>query len=473
MAIRTKSFFRQGKFIRLASMMFLIIFIYTILNNLKDALLITSPGSGAEVIPFVKIFAVLPASLLSIIFYSKLLSKISPYLVFYVLASIFCAFFLLFFLILYPNMTYLQINFHKIQILQYQYPKFQWPLAMLAHWLSVWFYVMSELWISLILNLIFWWYVNSNVSISEARKIYPSLIFVSQTAAIVAGFFMRNTNLYFNGDMESMLRVVACVFSCSIMVLTAIYYASNQYDIIEKNNQLAKHRQRKSIKEDFIYLKDNPYLMYLCIIVLSCGICLNLCEVTWKYFVKMQYPSINEYSVFMSSYAILLGLSTMLFVILSNYLFARYPWRLSANITPCIMGSTASIFFIMSGFNLAPLFVIVILGMMQNSMSEASKFSLFDASKELLYIPLSVYEKSKSKAIIDVFGARLGKSLSAVGQGGLLMVTAGDQMSILPYIVLVFFAIIILWLYCNSKLSRFYTIKLQGIKDSPKLKLRA
>jgi AAA family ATP:ADP antiporter len=57
---------------------------------------------------------------------------------------------------------------------------------------------------------------------------------------------------------------------------------------------------------------------------------------------------------------------------------------------------------------------------MQNISTKASKYSLFDPTKEMAYIPLDEESKVKGKAAIDVIGGRAGKS-----GGGLINMAVG------------------------------------------------
>ena len=44
-------------------MFFFILFNYTILRDTKDVLVVTAPGSGAEIIPFLKTYVNLPGAI--------------------------------------------------------------------------------------------------------------------------------------------------------------------------------------------------------------------------------------------------------------------------------------------------------------------------------------------------------------------------------------------------------------------------
>nr|NGX36735.1 ADP,ATP carrier protein 1 [Candidatus Anoxychlamydiales bacterium] len=90
------------KFIPMLLVFFLIAFNYNVLRAVKDTLIVTAPTSGAEAIPFIKVWAILPMALLMTYVFTKLSNKYSTEKVFYIMLSIFLGFFTFFTLILYP-----------------------------------------------------------------------------------------------------------------------------------------------------------------------------------------------------------------------------------------------------------------------------------------------------------------------------------------------------------------------------------
>ena len=65
--------FEIKKFVPLLLIYALIVFNYSTLKAFKDSLVITAPSSGAEAIPFIKVWAILPMAILSTYFFHKTL----------------------------------------------------------------------------------------------------------------------------------------------------------------------------------------------------------------------------------------------------------------------------------------------------------------------------------------------------------------------------------------------------------------
>src|ERR1700721_1832044 len=75
--------FELKKLLPMFFLFFCINFNYTILRDTKDALIVTAPGSGAEAIPFLKVWGVLPMAILFMIVYSKLSNIVNKQKLFY------------------------------------------------------------------------------------------------------------------------------------------------------------------------------------------------------------------------------------------------------------------------------------------------------------------------------------------------------------------------------------------------------
>jgi len=100
-----------------------------------------------------------------------------------------------------------------------------------------------------------------------------------------------------------------------------------------------------------------------------------------------------------------------------------------------------------------PLMLGVLFGTAQNILSKSSKYSMFDPTKEMAYIPLDQESKVKGKAAIDVVGARLGKSGGSLLQQ-MLIVGFGSLAAITPFVAIILFGVILAWLVAGKSLGK-------------------
>lgn len=236
-----------------------------------------------------------------------------------------------------------------------------------------------------------------------------------------------------------------------------------------------KEKPKMPLKESFALLFRSPYLLCLAVLVIAYGISINLVEVTWKSQLKLQYPNPNEYSAFMGYFSAITGVATILMMLfVGGNVIRRFGWGVGAMITPVVLLITGVGFFsfvifrdsltaVISVLGTTPLMLAVLFGTAQNIMSKSAKYSLFDPTKEMAYIPLDQESKVKGKAAIDVVGARLGKSGGSLIQQGLI-IAFGSLAAITPYIAVILFLIIGAWIYASKSLSTQFA-KLNAEKD--------
>ena len=148
------------KIVPLGLMFFCILFNYTILRDTKDVLVVTAKGSSAEIIPFLKTWVNLPMAIGFMLLYTKLSNVLSKQALFYTVMLPFIAFFGAFGFVLYPLNGYFHPTALADKLLAALGPRFLGPLAILRIWSFCLFYVMAELWGSVVVSVLFWGFAN-------------------------------------------------------------------------------------------------------------------------------------------------------------------------------------------------------------------------------------------------------------------------------------------------------------------------
>uniref|UniRef100_A0A6V0ACA6 ADP,ATP carrier protein n=1 Tax=Pseudo-nitzschia australis TaxID=44445 RepID=A0A6V0ACA6_9STRA len=430
----------RKKLVPLALMFFAILFNYTILRDTKDVLMVTAPKSGAEVIPFIKTYVNLPAAIGFTGIYASLTNKMEQKDVFYTCVWPFLAFFSIFALFIYPQRAVLHPHAFCDMLGSYLPAGFSAPLAIIRNWSFAVFYVMAEMWGSVVASLLFWGFANEVTTVDEAKKYYPLFGLFANVALIFSGQYVRWVS-----NMRSSLAPGVDAWAVSLKYLmgavltgggvvlgTFRHMQKNIVPNLEKNKgksekPVKKNKTKMSMKDSAKFLLSSPYIRNLAMLVVSYGMCINIVEVSWKAKLKLAFPNPNEYSAFMGNFSSATGVVTLVMMLLGRTIFAKFGWRVAALITPINLGVTGLSFFALSIFSdlfapltaalgTTPLMLAVFVGAVQNILSKSAKYSLFDPCKEMAYIPLDQESKTKGKAAIDVIGNPLGKSGGALIQ---------------------------------------------------------
>ncbi len=470
--------FELKKIVPLLLMFFCVIFNYTILRDLKDALVVTAPGSGAEIIPFLKVYGVIPMAVLFMIGYAKLSNKLNKQKLFYTTISFFMVFFAVFAFMLYPMRDVLHPT-HAADWLQAHLPTgLSGLVAIFRNWTYALFYIMAELWGSVALSLVLWGFANDITRVTEAKRFYPLLGIGANLALPVSGpliIYFANLRRVLPEGVDAWgytlnLLMGAVTVACLLLMFTYSWIQKNVLTdprFYDPNEQKKKKKEKPSmgVMESFRYLAKSKYLGCLALIVFAYGVSINLIEVTWKAQLKIQYPDPAAYLGFMGLFSTITGpvtIFTMLFV--GGNLMRKKGWTFTALVTPIMLLVTGGLFFVFILFKtqlspmtallgVTPVFFAVVLGMVQNMLSKSTKYSLFDPTKEMAYIPLDQESKVKGKAAIDVVGARLGKSGGAFFQQ-ILLAIFGTVSAITPYVAVFVVVIVLAWLGAAKALGK-------------------
>ncbi len=471
------------KFLPMAFMMFCILFNYSTLRSIKDGLVVTE--IGAESISFLKTYVVLPSAILAMVLYVKLCNILSPQKVFYSVTSFFILFFGFFAFVIYPNPSAFHPASDAIESLVDLYPNFKWFIKIAGHWSYAAFYTFSELWGSMMLSLLFWQFANQITKTDEAKRFYSMFGLLGNFAlplvpvALSFSYFLSDNMSILSSDMKLLPVIVITIISAVLTMMCYWWINANVltdpslYDPAVKGKK--KSKVKLSLGESFKMIFTSKYLGMIAMLILGYGISINLVEGVWKSKLRELYPTKEAYSMYMAQFQAWQGIAAIIFMIIGSNILRRVSWRIAALLTPLMILMTGLAFF---GFVLfdnviamhltgvlasTPLAMAVTIGLLQNVLSKATKYSLFDSTKEMAYIPLDDEMKSKGKAAVDVVGGRFGKSGGGIIQSTFFIIfPAFSFVEATPYFGCVFFVIVLLWIWAVFGLSKQYEAKVKS-----------
>ncbi|MES2214418.1 MAG: Npt1/Npt2 family nucleotide transporter [Pseudomonadota bacterium] len=474
-------------FVPMALLMLCILFNFSVLRSIKDSLVV--PSIGAEAISFLKLWLVLPSAILFTVIYVKLSNILKIDQIFYILISTFLLVFILFAYVIYPSQGYYHPSASTIDLLLQSHPYLQWFIKLFSKWSYAVIYIFGELWSVAVINLMFWQFANHMVETSQARRFYPMFGLVGNTGIILAG----NVIVYFAGvsftdellpesfggpsavGAHITLKLMVASITVSGIIAMLIFRYINKIALHDKDVKLLSGHNihdtqtKLSLKESIKLVMSSRYIGYIVLMIICYGLIINILEGPWKAKLRELYPTTIEYITFMGNFNIWMGSCSVFFMLLGSNALRKFSWLTSALITPSIIGITGGMFFTFVVFpeyfasslqNIAfdPLYAAVLVGAAQNILSKSTKYSLFDSTKEMTYIPLSIELRTKGKAAAEVIGAKIGKSLGALVQSSIFtFVPLATFDSIAPLLMVIFIIVIALWIADVHKLNKEYT----------------
>jgi AAA family ATP:ADP antiporter len=476
------------KIVPLGMMFFCILFNYTILRDTKDVLVVTAPGAGAEIIPFLKTYVQLPGAILFSALYATLCNKFEQGQIVVGVITGFLAFYASFAWILYPNIATLHPTAFCETLAATLPTAFSAPIALFRNWTFTLFYLFAELWGSVVLSLLFWGFANQVTKVAEAKKYYPLFGLFANIALICSGTFVKyvsklrgslppgvdpwgySLKLLMGGLTVSGAILLSCFIFLQKKVVT-------DPECVDPNEvKKSKTKTKMTLGESVNFLRKSAYIRNLAMLVIGYGMSINLVEVTWKSKLKQQFPDPNAYSVFMGNFSTATGATTIVMMLVGRQILQKFGWGAAALVTPCMMLATGIVFFslilqpgawapLTAIFGMTPLMLAVIVGAAQNVFTKSAKYGMFDPCKEMAYIPLDQEQKTKGKAAIDVVGNPLGKSGGAFIQQ-FLIVSCGSLAASAPFLAVLLGLIVVSWIQAARSLAvQFNEVAAQQEKE--------
>jgi len=384
--------------------------------------------------------------------------------------------------VLYPAREWLHPN-EFADYLEFTLPAgFKGMIAMLRNWTFTSFYVMAELWSNIILFVLFWGFANQVTRLGEAKRFYGLFGIGANISGVAAGqvsvyFSLKafDPNFFYGQTAweQSMFFILSLMLVAGIAAIalfrwfnTSVLTDPRFYDEEDSAAKLKENRPKGSLKDNIRYLVTSPYLISIAVIVISYNVVINLVEVLWKHQLRELYPNPSDFNLYINQVTTIIGVvATLTALFVSGNSIRKFGWTFTAMLTPVILiiTSIGFFFFLLTKDQLAgvvyslsgmtPLAIVVFFGSAQNVLSRGAKYTVFDATKEMAFVPLAPDTKLKGKAVIDGVCSRLGKSGGSVVHQSLLLAFSSFAASA-PYVALFLFITIALWMVAVVVLGR-------------------
>lgn len=487
------------KLIPMFGLFFLISFVYNLLRCMKISLIVTAEGSGADAIPFLKIGAVLPGALLFTWIFTKVASNYSREKIFYIMLSLFLGFFTFFLLVIYPNKEHFELIGLSNTLSHYIPEGYSGLLAMIRHWSLSLFYVVSELWSTVVLSMLFWGFANEVTKVNEAKRFYAIFALGANGSGIFSGYVAHewlhvkeyNPLIPYGTDAwsQTFFLQLSAVLVFGLVIMAIFRYLNTRViDLCEddehpEDSVAAKKSKKPKVKltltECFAYLFKSRYLAYIVIMVVAYNVVYNLADVLWTDQVDQTYTNTNDLNAYMNKITSVTGVFAVIFAfIISGNVIRRYGWTVAAVITPIIWMLGSAGFFsglFLNGTELLdsafvflgnPGNIALLFGSAQICLGRACKYTVFDETKEIAFIPLSKENQRKGKAVVDGLASRFGKSGGSVIYLILLGMT-GSLAASTPYVAAIIVVSIFLWIASVISLGKMVKSSIDMESDDP------
>lgn len=456
------------KLVPMAVLFFCMSFINTLLDSTKDALVITMSGGGAESLPFLLPYGVLPTSLMFVVIFTIMANRFSRATIFNIVLGSFVAFFAVFMCFLFPMHETLH-QFAFASYLANTLPSSLFGLvSMVRSWTFTIFYVVAELWGDVVLSLLFWGLANETTSVKDAAVLYPLFGVGANVAQTCAGQMLKLLNSYPGADTGYVFQInvlMATCISLGLVIMVVHYFiyswAKKKEGAALERKSTAKEKVNTSFLEAVKYLASSASIRALAVMAVAQGVSQNILEVIFKGHLRVLCPTTGAYSSFLGDVATVTGIATMFMMFVSPIIFMRLGWSRAANTTPLflIYGGTTFFtgciinYYAFGAHNPSILLGLVMAGAACIVFSKAAKFSLFKPAEEMVYIGLDKESRTKGKAAIDVVGSQFGKAGCSCLQQGLLLAAGGSLFSIMPMLLVVFMLTLKEWVGAVDKLA--------------------
>ena len=257
-------------------------------------------------------------------------------------------------------------------------------------------YIWKDIYVLLMFKQI-WSLVHMTVSKEKAKYLYGIICATGGIGAIlggiIPGFFAINI-----GSQRLFLFSLPFYLALAFCYIFTLKYASNQ-DAYKK--QITQ--QEKFSKGGLTLIKNSRFLLCIFLLVAFMQMAMALTEYQLNFFIEKTIPEMNLRTQYIGRLVSIMNAGSTFFQLIGTYFFISFLGikKIYFSIPFYLMTNALILMFFPSFFIVSYAYVAI----------KAADYSIFNITKEMLFIPLKVDEKFRAKAIIDVVSYRSAKGL--------------------------------------------------------------
>lgn len=339
-------------------------------------------------------------------------------------------------------------------------------LTCLGNWPTTIFYIISEIWGTMAISSLFWQFANASTMKKEVKRFFGLFSLVGNIGTIIAGLTIKTALK--DASVSNVRMLMITVFLVGLIIMAIYWYINNKvltdprfFDASQVKPK--KKKEKVSMFEGIKILFTNSYLLLIGVLVIGYGIAINFAEVIMKAHMKEAFDG-PGYASMQGNISIFTGIFSIFVVLIGAFILRTCKWRTSAVITPLMFLILGGIFFTLvlyrkfvaaEIFGMSALILATWVGIIQDALCKSIKYSLFDTTKSMAYLPLDEDTKTKGQAAVEVIGGRAGKAGASLIQQIMYGIVPNIMYHIVP-IVGIFTATVVAWIFSVFKLSKKY-----------------
>jgi AAA family ATP:ADP antiporter len=248
-----------------------------------------------------------------------------------------------------------------------------------------------------------WSLIHSTIDAKKAKYLYGVFFSVGGIGGIIGGCIPS----FFAVHVGSQ-RLFFLTMPFYLILFVFYYFAVKKSNIQENQTDVKKSfaSQLTAPKGGFSLIYKSKFLLFVLMMVVCMQLSISLLDYQFNCFLEKNISSLDLRTQYMGRLFTLTNIITTFLQLFGGYLFLHFfGLKKSHLIIPIFLCTNAVLFLLFPSFLVVSYSFIAI---------KTLDYSIFSIGREMLYIPMSLDEKFRAKAIIDVLAYRSAKACGSL-----------------------------------------------------------